>query len=497
MTTFQKAPAVLYALVLGLLNCAAWAGPQVMGSAAGKSIDYWRALTRADVDAAARLLEENHPGASPEADDAEFRSRLAENRAQARARAAQVRGYPGYVATLSAFAIGIGDRHVGFLEQYYPASLDWPGFLLARRGTVWTVADEDQSRTQASLIGATLVSCDGEPADDFARRTLGVFRGVWSVEAQRIRTAPWLLVDANNPFLARPKSCVFSQNGSPTTVSLEWSTISRATLRPRMRALSNGGSPGFGVEPFGEGWWINLADLSDDARVVVAAVSDRVAAIRAAPLVVLDVRGNYGGNSLFGRQIANAVYGEAHVRLRLGEVATAAHCPTVWRISPDNLKALDSYKSLYAEAGESAAWEKLMADAKAAIKAHRDLTAAVRCDTSTSPSAAGGEPHPAFAGRLVLLTDHECFSSCLLVVQDFRKLGAIQVGEATDQATHYTEERVIPLPSGLGMFSTVQALDPALPKLLGPFVPAAVFAGSIADTQAVKQWIQSTYGASR
>jgi hypothetical protein len=71
----------------------------------------------------------------------------------------------------------------------------------------------------------------------------------------------------------------------------------------------------------------------------------------------------------------------------------------------------------------------------------------------------------------------------------FRRLGALHVGEATDANTHYMEVREDELPSGLSMFSTLQAVAPASPAQVGPFVPEVAYEGSIADTAALEKWI--------
>ena len=51
---------------------------------------HWRALTLIDVEAAHRMLLEDHPGASPEVGDVQFRERLAAGYALAKKRAARV-----------------------------------------------------------------------------------------------------------------------------------------------------------------------------------------------------------------------------------------------------------------------------------------------------------------------------------------------------------------------------------------------------------------------
>ena len=72
----------------------------------------------------------------------------------------------------------------------------------------------------------------------------------------------------------------------------------------------------------------------------------------------------------------------------------------------------------------------------------------------------------------------------------FRKLGAVQVGEATGSDTHYAEVRQIVLPSGLSTFSTLQAIMPDYPRQIGPFVPQLTYSGNIANTPALEAWIR-------
>ena len=92
------------------------------------------------------------------------------------------------------------------------------------------------------------------------------------------------------------------------------------------------------------------------------------------------------------------------------------------------------------------------------------------------------------------MTDHACFSSCLLMVRDFRALGALHVGEATNVSTRYMEVREIELPSGLSTFSTLQKVVIGEDADIGPFVPERVFPGAMADTAALEGWIAGLVG---
>ncbi len=95
---------------------------------------HWRALAAADVEAAHRMIMEDHPGAAKEVGDLEFQRALADGYAEARARASQATSYEGYLATLSGLAVSLGDKHIWSRPLYSPDTRDWAGILIARRG---------------------------------------------------------------------------------------------------------------------------------------------------------------------------------------------------------------------------------------------------------------------------------------------------------------------------------------------------------------------------
>lgn len=91
-------------------------------------------------------------------------------------------------------------------------------------------------------------------------------------------------------------------------------------------------------------------------------------------------------------------------------------------------------------------------------------------------------------GRLVLITDRNCFSSCLIAADLLRRLGALHVGEATDVSTRYMEVREEVLPSGIRTFSTLQKVALGAADF-GPYEPAIAYPGDLADTSALQRWV--------
>lgn len=458
-------------------------------SGASQEATFWRAVAGQDVEAAYQLIIDNHPAAVAALGDTAFTTALEAAHRQAAQRAVSVVDYAGYSATLAGFADALGDKHIWSRPTYVLDRPAWAGVLTSKRGNRWIVTDQVEDAPTA-LKGAELVGCDGMPAEAMAKRSLGQFRVDWSIGAQQIQASPWLLVDDHNPFVPRPRSCIFSLAGRKQTVDLRWSLIHREDLLERIKRASGSAAAGFGIRKVGAGFWISLGSLLDAAAPVVQNVERRSGEFRSAPFVVLDVRGNGGGSSIYGSRIAEAILGKAYVKAMLGDDA-AQECDDVWRASPDNIAQLQSYLT---ELGPTRGAEfvrivkRLLANAKAARAADRPWIIPDHCTSRTTPSrSAIAAPSP-FKGKLLLLTDNRCFSSCLALTHDFRQLGAIQIGQTTDANTHYSEVREILLPSGLSYFSTLQAFAPGTPRQLGPFVPTYAFDGDIADTPLVEKW---------
>jgi hypothetical protein len=449
----------------------------------------WRALTRIDADAAYRLLKDNHPAAVPEAGDPKFVSALEAAHAQALRRAAAVTTIEGYAATMSEFANSMADGHIQSYLRFAPRSVEWAGIIAAKRGADWVVATDDPKITGVELMGARITGCDGTSVADLARNVLR-YRTVVSVEAFQVLFAGSLLIDNGNPFLKRPAACTFEQDGREQRQALHWTRIGFTKLSETYSKQAYG-EAGFGLRPVGSGYWIAIEELAPAAQPVIDAVKTAAEQIRAAPFAVIDLRGNSGGNDNYGRLLAEAIYGRAYVESILGPNADAAPCAEVYRASPQNIQAYARGAEQFRRDGDmagAAAYERALVAMKAAAAKHERLTGAPACTPKPAP-AASGDAQSLMHAPLIVLTDAACFSSCINVVDWFRRLGATQVGQITGADTHYFEVREITLPSGLSLFSTLTAIAPDAPPEIGPYIPDMPYSGDIADTAALEQWI--------
>jgi len=455
----------------------------------------WRARALQDVEAAYRFLQENHPGAAPELHDRAFIARLEAARATAMQRAKSVESAQGYNAVLAGLATDMGDKHIWSRPTLVVNLPYWTGAVIGKQGDSWFVVASDQAEGTPPE-GARLVSCDGLAANELARRNLGGFRATWAVEAQQYQAAPWLLVDEGNPFVRRPESCVFETAQGQMALKLNWKRIKREDLLPKLKAGRGAGAAGFGIRKLGDGYWISLQDMTDKGASVSAEVASRQAELRSAPFVVVDVRGNGGGASDVGTRIARALWGPERTRAVTGP--EDADCGDDFRASPGNLADMEYLiATLGAVIGPEGVAElrKQIVSGRDALTHGRSFARPPVCTKSQRIAAISPSPGASVAGpRVVLLTDNLCFSSCLVLTDQFRRLGALHVGRATDAATHFTEVREEFLPSGYSMFSTLQAVAPGEPAAVGPFQPARTYQSDIADTAAVEHWVLEQLG---
>jgi hypothetical protein len=453
----------------------------------------WRQLTAADVEAAYGILANNHPGAAPAAGDSAFRRTLTLAGEAARTRAQRVNSYEGWLATLRAFAAAFSDPHIMLQTRLSVSSVRWPGLVVGRQGSATVVISRDSTWPDLPSAGARLVSCDGTEVERLSRERLGVYRGTWEITSQQVRNTPFLLVDDHNPFLPPLSRCVFRGETGEREIALQWRSVGVTALQERLRDAAPVGRAGFGVRRVGDGWWIGLQALTDLSKPVLDSVAAHLEAMHAAPWVVVDVRGNGGGNSAWAVRLANQLVGDARVSqaMRRAEREFAGPlCGTSWRASAAVEEMLERYIRNQGPGTEQ--WRRDLDSVRAARAAGRDLGPMPRPCPPAASAPAGELPPPRMKGRLVLLTDHVCFSSCLLMAGLLRVIGATQVGEATDFSTNYMEVRGLPLPSGLGSLATLQKVAFGAPARLGPFDPEVLYPGRIDDTPALERWIVET-----
>jgi hypothetical protein len=447
--------------------------------------DAWARMAETDLEAAYEFLIDTHPGAVRERGDEDFLRRLESGRSAARAIAAEARSFGAYRAALQRFAAAFGDPHIAS-DALVQAERHWPGIIVSNRSGEWRVVAAQGDGAPAA--GAKLLSCDGRTADELAEARLAPFTSSWAVRAQRIRAASGLLVDSGNPLQPRLESCRFEDSaGRPAAYRLQWRAIDNAEWGRLLSGTMRAAGEEVSLRPFEGGWWLRLGSLSARAAALVEEARGQQAALRSAPFVVVDLRGNSGGASFISDRLAEILHGSARVADARRPRGPRAAEMMVWRASPRTLDTANAYVAR--------AQRLLAADDPVLLGmiAQRDsVSAAVAAGQPLARAPAeirGAEAADRVRRppRLVLVTDRFCFSSCLQAASLFRALGALHVGEETSANTRYSNLISMRLPSGLSTFSSMQAYSTWTPARLGPYAPQRRLEADLADDAAVQE----------
>ena len=452
----------------------------------------WRALTRADVQAFAKAQADSHPGpVDPE--NPGFRTRFETATAEALAMADQARTREDWWATLRAYTASFEDGHVSLGLGEAPPARDpsWAGFLTAFEGDDQRVVLREDPA--APPLGARLVACDGKPAAQLAAERVGRYRGRWFLESQRVRWGSQVLFDWGHRYDPRPQACDFEVDGRVQRHVLAWRSGPLSDLSPKLTASAQSFQAPIEMRRLADGAvWISMGSFSGDGEAAKALeallvrIRSEAAAIRAAPRVVFDLRGNGGGSTWWVQQIATELWGEAFVAARQPPGGVVD-----WRASPENVSHLAALKASL-EARNPPPIEMV----EWAENARAGLAQAVAQGRPYWRQPGGGEPEPAVSAvsrmkaPVFVLADGACASACLDALDLMKGLGVTQVGRETSADTVYMEIREQRLPSGFASFSIPVKVYRGRPRGNNEtYRPDHRFAGDMADTAALERWI--------
>lgn len=472
--------------------CLATPGLAMAQQGAGPS---WGQALREDAQAFHDLVAENHPG-PVDAENPAFNAALEDGLALALDRARTADSYSAWRAALTEYAATFNDGHLGLTnikDNAQPTPVKWPGFLVGLRsgpgGDRYEVAFSRE--VSAPPVGAALASCDGRSAEALGREMIGREVGRWSLQSTRVSHAVWTFVDAGNPYVRRPERCDFVIDGRVTGYALSWRPLDPAD-RDAGIAAANGErfTAPTELRSWDRGLWIGLGDFGADPRTpagekltaLLGEAEARAAELRAAPVVVFDLRGNNGGSSTWISTMARSIWGVAYVDARPVDSATID-----WRASADNLAQLESYRTQFSSQPDTLAYLNRLIDGMKAARAS-DSSLFHEADEPKPPREAA--PINPVAGKVYVLTDYGCASACLDAVDLLTTLGAVQIGQETSADTLYNEIRYVPLPSGrVTAFVPMKVYRGRLRGNNQPAVPTHVWTGALTDTAGLERWI--------
>ncbi|QWT19503.1 hypothetical protein KPL74_17365 [Bacillus sp. NP157] len=455
----------------------------------------WAASLRMDAQAMHDDIAVNHPGpVDPE--NPGFAAKNDQGLALALQRAEQTTDYTGYFYALAAYSAVFNDGHLGvFVPEGIkepPVETRWPGFL-----TAFNAKDEQRVVTRADdapvPLGALLVGCDGKDAATLAADNIGSVGGRWSLHASRVVRGRRLFTDIGNPWIQRPTHCTFAYDGEQHEVDLAWHPIDQGELGRRLAAAYQRKAEPIGMRTLPDGTvWIALSDFDGNLEhaaakalePLIARVQAQRATILAAPRVVLDLRGNDGGDSRWGDGIAAALWGTPAAR-----AVNLSPKRVDWRASKDNITQIKTYLAMWSAHPDSPAgnitWAKTtIAGMQTAMANGQPFYSEVSDPAPPTPKP------PATHARIYMVTDSGCASACLDAADLFLALGAIHVGQETSADTAYMDIRQRTLPSGHVALAVAMKVYRGRPRGSNvPWVPRYPYEGDLADTAALERWI--------
>ncbi|GAB3368996.1 hypothetical protein GCM10027431_15380 [Lysobacter rhizosphaerae] len=466
------------------------------GQASAQAPVKWSVEARRDIDAIHDTIRDNHPGPVNKADPS-FNRWLEEGRKRALAAAATASSSGDYWRALKLYTNGFQDGHLLVLPMQ-DVHVSWPGFLSS--SDMAGVTRVTVSQVPQVPKGARVLSCDAQPVDRLLNQWVYPYRANAGIPHSRMAASVRLFVSYSDDQAAQFRQCRIEVDHKVSSIKLDWRPLRDEDFDPFLDAARGLETPELGVREVDGVWFVSVPtlNLGKGMEPLIAALEKKVSTLHAAPYVVLDVRGNGGGNSDWGRQIASALWGETAT----SAIDNSFDWTTDWRASAQNA-AIEREDGQYnADQGykDQAQYRFSVADGiETALKAKHDYYRSSAPPTSKGLSAGFKSP---FAGQVYFLTDDRCASACLDLADIVTRMpGVVHVGMPTSADTIYIDNVPAKLPSGQAQLS--YSLKVYRNRVRGNnqwYTPAKQWPGGPMTDAAVAAWVKgmqsnATHGA--
>lgn len=495
--------AKLFAIIAAVLVFGATARAQTPNTSQD-----WRALALSDVDAMHALLRDNTPipfdtinPAYPQWLEAGFE--------RARQQVGEVSDAAGHFYLLAAYANGFRDPHISVAPTAPLPDTRWPGFVVAAKGEQ-TLVVYSAGKTQSDLsVGDVIEKCDDLPLPSLAAQRVFPFVFNPRLAVDRRRAITYLFLDRGNPFAPPPLHCDVRSKGALHRVALNWRTAPNTDPAwSAVQKAATGPSAPWGVsEPAPGVYWIGVPTFNSGPGTaplldrLLTDVSTRAAVMRQARAIVIDTRGNGGGNSAWADRLAVALFGEAAGASRR---ARNSHAGVDWRASAANIAYWTKWrdevaaKEFGARSDSVRFAQRTIDGMSSALKRNPPLWR----DGPKDPPPAGGltaqRPRGTgpFPARVYFLSNGSCGSSCLNFADTVLMVpGVTLIGAATSGDGPYMDIRAEALPSGLVRLVLPQKVVRGMARgTLEAYEPDIAYHGDWSDA-AVREWVKALISA--
>jgi hypothetical protein len=487
--------------LLAVTNIASVAAANVQSAGNNESTD-WASSFEVDMQAVRRIILESHPG-PVDALNPGFNDWLDAGFEQQMALAETIRTPEEYVYAMRKYIGGFRDGHLGIQFEVEADSPRWPGFFTTWRDGAVVVHTVDSSLVTEVAEGDKLQSCDGESAEQLVRKRVFDFQLDPALPGSWVPAAARAFLDLGNPFAVAPKHCVFLHEGRDRAFDLEWREFSWDDLRDDYDAARGRTRPEIGLyEPESGVYWLQASTFGPN-EAQIATYQNAFRQLReartAAKLIVLDLRGNNGGSSMWADLFAEALWDE------LPDDSEEDKTYVEWRVSEGNVAYWETLppriREQFGESHFAYAWSNHVLDhLAAALKDGQVLWRETPVDSEqdthdASTAKKSGPATPGYAGTVVVLTDTTCGSACLDAMSLLAQVpGVVHVGSVTSADTQYMESRAVQLPSGLAtLVIPIKVYRGRVRPEGGYFTPAVRFEGLHWTDEALRAWVLSLW----
>lgn len=405
----------------------------------------WASLAAEDLRAIHDAIRDNHPG-PVDPQNPHYRTWLEHGLVEASTEARRARSYSDYIRALRRYTNGFQDGHLTIDPVVAPKTMDWAGFVVG--GDSGAVPEVISAEPDSGVkVGDRVESCDGRSTDALMKARVDPYFWNSAIPQARMSWAGELFIADPDEADRRLKSCRFSSG----EVRLNWRTLAADEVGKRFAAALGSGAGDYSLRQIDGVWFVRLPAFwfaSDDDRkkleALVETLKARAPELRKAK-VVLDVRGNGGGDSIWGIRVVAALWGEAWTN----RVEASFDNTHDFRVSPANERRVSEVLANDKANHEAEAIPYWTLVEAAFQKARTTGSPLAHIDLPPDPPADPPPPDP-ISGHVYLLTDPRCASACL----DFADLvlrlpHATQIGGPTSADAIYIDVNELPLPSGL------------------------------------------------
>lgn len=397
----------------------------------------WGQMALTDLQAIHDTLADNHPGPVDPL-NADYGVWLEDGLVRAQVQAREATSFSDYERALRLYVNGFRDGHTAVSFELETRGHTQPGFTVqGRQGRVWI----NTSSVDGILPGDEILSCDGHPLDRWMAERVDPYHWNADLPHQRWPQAEALFLLASDDADWQFETCqIQTDSAQPRDIVLNWSD----------QELEEDAAPA-STELYqsDQGYWVlrvpsfvAWGEAAERMGQAISGLREHAASIQDNGLLI-DVRHNGGGNSAWGNQMAQAIWGEPIVDHTLNSFDWTVD----WRASEDNAQALEAYVPLMEQAGQIESAQGIQALATRIRDSHQNGLSYMR---SYAPASSTGQPPLATAEPTVfVLTDHKCGSACL----DFmdvvvRMPNVTHIGLPTHADAIYMDINNVPTPSG-------------------------------------------------